>query len=162
MVNRIGTFLLFFLCLVLLANTGCKNDGNSDGKLKFYYYPEKNVYYNVENSNYLYSLNGGKSWDSLKMNEAKETKALGKREVIYSETPQVWRSNMQHLKSYNGNSFAIAGYGAANELMAEDVVSEKKVVRSGPVVRKGSSQKKEKKGIGKFIDNIFGKKKRKD
>ena len=161
MLKRIEKVFLTFLCgSFVFINIGCSSSNASEDRLKFYYYPDKNVYYDVSRSNYLYSLNGGKSWDSLLLSNSEEAEALGKREVIFNETPDVWRKNAAHLQQYGGTNLAIAGYGMGQELSAEDVVSEKKVVRKAATEVRSNRVKKEKKGLGRFIDNIFGKKKK--
>jgi hypothetical protein len=155
-------------CSILLQLTiGC-NTGNSDNNKTasantFYYYPQKNVYYNPSNRSYHYSLDGGRNWDSIKVASAKQNETLGKREEITSETGNPWKDNAAHIRSYSGTGLALVGYNANGELAAEDVVSEKKVVTKPTyTVRKAIVEKTEKKGIGKLINNIFGKKKKKN
>lgn len=112
--------------------------------------------------NYLYSLNGGKTWDSLHLKTEKENEELGERKVVYNDTHDIWKSNNAHLQSFNGVALNIAGYGLGNELTAKDEVVERKMVRRTTAPGSVEREKKEKKGLGRLINNIFGKKKKKD
>jgi hypothetical protein len=159
--RSISRVFVGFIVPVALVATGCNNNNTSDrntvGIYKFYYYPAKNVYYNVASKNYLYSLDGGKTWDSLKVTNNSKAEALGKRSEIESETPEVWKNNAGHIKSFGGAALILASYNINGELTAEDVVSERKIVTRQPISnRKVVEGQKEKKGIGKLINNIFG------
>ncbi|RYZ49380.1 MAG: hypothetical protein EOP49_16400, partial [Sphingobacteriales bacterium] len=46
---------------------------NSDSPYKFYYYPKLNAYYDFQNKDFVYTLDGGKSW--MKKDAASEESA---------------------------------------------------------------------------------------
>lgn len=60
--------LLFIIIMIVidLFALSCRDMQEEEKEdYEFYYYPQKNVYYDVEKNNFYYSLNGGKTWDSI-------------------------------------------------------------------------------------------------
>jgi hypothetical protein len=68
---------------------------------KFYYYPELNVYYNVQERSFLYSVDGGKSWSAMLENEDSHN-VIGKQVMLLSSVPEVWKKNEEHRHKYGG------------------------------------------------------------
>jgi hypothetical protein len=72
------------LCKILIAGVcsstalACNNIHN-DPAFEFYYYPARNVYYDVSNGRYIYSLNGGRTWDTLYKKAEAGSPTLGKK-----------------------------------------------------------------------------------
>ncbi len=138
--------LILFLCFNFFA---CNNTGNAK-KFEFYYYPARNIYYDVTNAEFIYSVNGGKTWDTFKKDLSKDPATLGSREIIYSDSQQPWDSNEAHLKQYNGKLFSVRD---------EDTTAQANVISDKKIVKKASSaneNKKEKKPG--FFKRLFGKK----
>jgi len=147
---RAGLWVL--VCVVGWA-VSCKNN-NSSNALEFYYYPAKNVYYNPKNDRYYYSLNGGKSWDSVLNKSNDEPAILGERVLVTGNDYRIYKHNQEHRAAYSGVVFDFKSTAAATAVTS---VAERKIERK-PVVKK-EPPKKEKKGIGKFFSKLFGKKK---
>src|ERR1041384_5041996 len=91
------------LCKILIAGVcsstalAC-NNAHNDPAFEFYYYPARNVYYDLSNSRYIYSLNGGRTWDTLYEKGDAGAATLGKKEIIYSRVANPWDRNNVHLK----------------------------------------------------------------
>lgn len=159
--NRI---LLLIVCIVIVF-ISCTAD-NDKGEFEFYYYPKKNVYYDFSNHKYFYSLNGGKSWDSLQNLNEKDPGTLGEKVTLYSSTPDIWRQNNQHRKEHNAVLYnIIAGDGVMVAGTSTEEVTERNSVRK-PVANRSARKKQggyktEKKGVKDFFKNIFGKKDKK-
>jgi hypothetical protein len=129
-------------------------------EVKFYYYPRTNVYFDVDKKNYIYSLDGGKSWGIVNNSIDKEPATLGKRVVIYSTTDSIWKENEAHRSQYSGTSYNIIRED--NIASTAGIVTERKAVYKSPrpktVTRKTPAQKPEKKR--NFFEKIFGKNKK--
>ncbi len=138
---------IVFLSLYLIA---CENNGNNK-KFEFYYYPARNIYYDVANAEFIYSVNGGKTWETFKKTSGKDPATLGSREVFYSNSMQPWDSNETHIKQYNGKLFSVAEEDTTAQTNA---VSDKKIIKKAKPV--AESTKKEKKPG--FFKRLFGKK----
>jgi hypothetical protein len=139
---------------------GC-NRKEHEGELEFDYYPDKNIYYNVASSNFIYSLDGAKTWDSLHASSKGDPKSLGRKEKIYSESAEVWKENESHLKMYEGKVYSIITAEDRNFVAVVDEVTDKKTVNKTAIpIRKPSPQPK-KKGLKGFFNKVFGKRDRK-
>jgi len=134
----------------------CKNLDLSNNGDKYYYYPSKNVYYDVERSNFLYSLDSGKTWDSVYSPSA--TPAIeGKRETVYSTEPPVWKDNEAHRKMYNGVVLNIIN---EQNLKVHEPPSKKTTASNTSNQTGNEAEKKERKRpIKRFFQKLFGKKK---
>jgi hypothetical protein len=144
---------------LLLFYISCKENKTKDKEFQFYYYPQKNVYYNPLNRNFLYSLDGGKSWNSFINNNTDSLpNTLGEKVVIYSADTNILADNQKHRKLYNGVLYEITTDDTTRIVGAE--VSERKVVVTKKAVAAKSAASKAKKGFAGFIDKIFGKRKK--
>ncbi len=94
LVIMIGGLQLFAL--------SCRNNKQDEKKddYEFYYYPEKNVYYDVEKKNFFYSLDGGKTWDSTINPSGNDPGTLGKKVIIRS-LGEVYNDNETHRNLVN-------------------------------------------------------------
>lgn len=122
-------------------------------KLEFFYYPLRNVYYDVTNSLYFYSLDGGKTWDSLNTRTNKDPSTLGAKQIIYSTTPDIWKDNAIHIKQYNGQAINVTGYDSS--LSQADLAADRKIKKTKATVTNTDSGKEKKPG---FFKRLFGKK----
>lgn len=147
---RLIIFLLFLLvsCMVIPS---CNSI--TQKKFEFFYYPASNVYYDVTNSVYLYSLDGGKTWDSLNTKTNKEPAIPGGKQVIYSTTPEIWEENAEHLKQYNGHVMNITGNDSNTS--NETLVAERKTKKAKAPVTNTNEKPEKKPG---FFKRLFGKK----
>jgi hypothetical protein len=95
---------------ILLTVALAVGQKTSAQRLRFYYYPASNVYYDVANKTYIYPSNG--VWVTRSAAASRDIVLGTNRVIVYSETPQVWRYNATHRAKYRGKS-AGAPYGRA-------------------------------------------------
>lgn len=149
--NAYFTLVIIFLLFFINCNTK-----KPDNKLSYYYYPDKNVYYDPANKIYFYSLDGTKNWSTFAANNTNPD-LLGEKVIVYSNTTEVYRDNENHRKLYKGRLYdintTISTFNTTTTEVAERKVEHKKTL----VPVKVFETKKQKKGIGKFISKIFGK-----
>src|SRR5215216_3402047 len=86
---------IFFLLLVIV---GSLNINAQAKKIKFYYYPSSNIYYNTSSGKYIYSNNG--SWTTVNALPSNMAVAHTPRVIVYNTTPQVWENNKTHQVKY--------------------------------------------------------------
>lgn len=144
--TRLNILTLFF-CLGFVA---CNNEGTAK-KFQFYYYPARNIYYDVANTEFVYSVNGGKTWETFKKELGKDPATLGSREVIYSDSQQPWNNNAADIEKYKGKVFSVTDEDTTTQASA---ASDKKIVKKTET--ETSNNKKEKKPG--FFKRLFGKK----
>jgi len=143
--------IILFLSALIISLVFFSCDSMMKKGFEFFYYPSRNVYYDVTNARYLYSLNAGKTWDSLNARMDEEPSTLGPHQVIYSLTPEVWRDNEEHIKQYNGHPVAITEYDSNNA--ANDLVGERKIIKAPVTTTPVKPEKKP-----GFLKRLFGKK----
>lgn len=110
-------------------------------KFKFYYFPETNMYYDTKKRQYIYTVDGGKTWSFMSRSTEEIPELLGEKVVIRSKEPNVWLQNEQHRSKYNGVLTDI------NVLEQSDQYSAKRKKRS----HKGESEL-ENKGLSSSSD----------
>ena len=135
---------LVLVCFIAaLLQVACDTTADTN-KTAFYYYPEKNVYYNITKKTYLYSLDGATTWDSMYDASSRRTKLLGKSVTIYFPGDSIWKDNLLHRERYNGMTYGIiteknrhdSGYNGARE---------KRVVKKTAVKKEEEEKKKNEK-----------------
>lgn len=141
---------IFFACIVCF--TSCDMFTSGEQKLEFFYYPSKNVYYDVANNQYAYSVNGGKNWGFYRLRNNIEPATLGNKQIIYSSSAQPWDSNEVHRKLYNGSLIAVAD---ADTGLQTNTVLEKKVIKKVKPVNQPKKEEQKKPGLFK---RLFGRK----
>lgn len=130
---------------------------------EFYYYPKTNMYYNVKDETYFFSVDGAQSWDSLSAENGQTPATLGYRETLYSRHPDVWRDNEMHRKEYGGLLVNLVNEDQADTGKTVSEVKERTVKttkNTNQVSTKQEEQVRKKGGLKKFINKIFGKKKK--
>lgn len=158
-VQAMRKLLLLIVITIYLVTFlfACNNNSNSDS-YRFYYYPDKNVYYDVSNQRFLYSLDGTKTWKSYVGAGTAEVPALGERIEVTSPDSLVYNDNEEHRRLYSGRLIDLGLLTAATAASAPEVSERKIAVKRKPVA-KARGNDKPKKGIGKFLDKLFGKRK---
>lgn len=71
---------------------------------KFYYYPKLNVYYDATQNNFVYTVDGGLTWQTKKPASPDLPEKLSQKVTIYSPDPDVWIHNTEHRQQYKGVS----------------------------------------------------------
>ena len=103
--------------LIIATAVGFTFMRSPDKGYKFYYYPQLNAYYDVQNETYFYSIDGAKTWDTITRQSDALPNNLGKKIIIYSDVPQAWLQNQQHREKYGG---------MLNDLIGNSVIESKK------------------------------------
>ena len=119
---------------------------------KYYFYPKANVYFDTVNKDYLFLGSDGVTWTSGKEIPAAMHSMMDKSVLLDTFTQPVWKDNQNHRLIYSA-----VLYRSPNDTVEKKpaVVEQKPTVTADTV-----EKKKEKKGLRKFLDKIFGKKKK--
>ena len=149
---RMGSKSLFLLLFCITGIVSC--DNFSQKQFEFYYYPQKNIYYSVTDKEYFYSLDGGATWDSVAATTTTEPPTLGAKEIVYSNSPDIYTQNSTHLQQFNGRPVNITGTdtGTANQGLA----AERKAKKVNTTNNAQTTKEAEKKPG--FFKRLFGKK----
>jgi hypothetical protein len=78
-------------------------------KQTYYYYPEWNAYYDVQHKNYIYSIDGGKTWDTITNSSNTVASTLGEKIQLRSSSAEIWRDNAEHRTKYGGELNDLVG-----------------------------------------------------
>ncbi|MEP7144126.1 MAG: hypothetical protein ABI707_14685 [Ferruginibacter sp.] len=157
-----SSFIATVLFLSFIATFfSCYRNNNSITEDVVYYYPEKNTYYDSLQSNYYYSLDGAKTWDSMAFNTTGFGAALGPRVSIERMEDSVWAHNESHRKKYKGVLLNVITSRTIALLKADRINKLKAIVKreTQPVVIEKKDTVAEK-GLKKFFHKLFGKKKK--
>lgn len=152
---------LSIICSFIFIGTDISCGTNPDkAQSSFYYYPKVNVYYDATRANYIYSLDSGKTWDSMvdKLNKVPTT--LGKEVIIDSPLSEVWKANEMHRRLYGGTLLNIIS--ADTGILVKKTLPKKVTginKTKTDTININEDTPKKRKG---FFRKIFGKKKRKD
>jgi hypothetical protein len=154
--------VVFFI--LMIAGVSCQPGNETEQESGFYYFPEKNVYYDSRNAQYYFSLDSAKTWDSLRYARENFGAALGAKVVIDRPTPAAWSENNAHRDEYNGVLLNLVN-SRTLLLGREDSVKKSRklvVAKPRPIADEAEveeTDERPKKGIKKFFDKLFGKKK---
>ncbi len=157
--NRKILILLFpfFLCA---CDEGKKEERKEEVVLlppQYYYYPRANVYFDSANKDYLFLASDGNTWQSAKQIPAAMHSLMDKQAPIENPSQPVWQDNANHKLVYSALLYA-----TPNDTV-EKKAPPKPVVKTKPADDSSEVEKKERKGLRRFLDKIFGgKKKEKD
>ena len=99
-----GLVIVFVVAAVIVFSAKLFNKEHT-----FYYYPEWNAYYDVRNKNYFYSIDGGKTWDTITNSSNEMANTLGKKIVLQSASQEIWVENEQHRNQYGGTLNDLVG-----------------------------------------------------
>lgn len=138
-------FSLIIYCAIIIS---CNN--LQPKQFEFFYYPSRNVYYDVTNSQYLYSLDGGTTWDSLKTKMNGDPATLGAKQIVYSTSPSIWLENAQHRSQFNGK---VININSDTTLSDKDLAAERKIKKAQVATTTKQPEKKR-----SFFQRLFGKK----
>ena len=93
--------LMGFAVKELLTPRNIKKEPEASG-FKFYYYPKLNVYYDATQNNFVYTVDGGVTWQTKKPASTDLPEKLGEKVTIYSPDPDAWVYNSRHRQQYKG------------------------------------------------------------
>ncbi len=154
--------LLFFSAMLFLmacSNSQTETQPEEAPALppQYFYYPKANVYFDSANRNYIFQSNDSLAWQTTKQIPAVVQALMDKGVLVQNPPDPVWRHNETHRLVYSAVLYATPG----------DTVVKKKVVR--PVRKVDTTTTtdttavavKERKGLGKLLNKIFGGNKKK-
>ncbi len=151
----LGKILTLF---AFIAINACNNTAEQKPETpEFDYYPLTNVYYDRLNNIFIYSLDSARTWNTYAPSSDKEPGTMGKKVVIQTNTGEVWKHNEEHRRDYGGTILNISSNGLLAENTGFAGTTERKAKKVKQIKPKGD--KKEKKGVKEFFENLFKKKK---
>lgn len=148
-------YITFFGCTALAMFNSCNNEVASKKELQYYYFPKTNIYYDVAEANYIYSLDSGRSWqkvNNFKMNEPPLT--LGGKIIISGNGEEIWKDNESHRSLYGGMLYNVITRDTSF-LLADNAVKTTENKKSGYKSDSTISNPKKKRN---FFQRLFGKK----
>lgn len=116
---------------------------------KYYFYPKANVYFDSVNKDYVFLTNDGITWQTQKQIPAAMQAIMDKNVLIDSPSMPVWKDNDDHKLLYS----ALLYVNPADTM-------QKKEPKAAVQKAVTDTVKKQKKGLGKLLDKIFGRKKK--
>jgi hypothetical protein len=96
--KKIMLGLMFVFAMSTAMTTVAQQE--TQQRVRFYYYPSTNVYYNVSTGEYWYYDNGTTNWVEVKTLPATITVEKTPRYTVYYNGPDVWKDNAVHQKKY--------------------------------------------------------------
>jgi hypothetical protein len=154
-------FLIALLSIALFFS--CQEVGKSkptQGK-NIYYYPTANVYYDADNNLYMV-LNETAGWETKDELPQEQITTLGQKVVVENPSLPVWKDNGDHKMIYAANLYTTKD--DYRQKFIEDSISSLPR-KTNPVAKQqgdSTSMKKEKSGVGKFLNRLFRGKEKKD
>lgn len=158
---KLSSIYITLSCTLLIIVSSCRQD-SSLREDDLFYFPEKNVYYDERNEQYYYSLDGLRSWDSLAFNEADYGKTLGLKVPVRRAGSVAWANNDSDRKVHNGIILNLVNSQTLSMQRQDSLKRIRPVVTSKPKpvgVQEVAEEEPPKKGLKKFFNKIFGKKK---
>ena len=151
--------IVFFLGIILFSFS-C-NDNKAEKRVIgpppppiYYFYPKANIYFDTVNKDYVFLSNDGKNWISQKQIPAAMQSMMDKSVLLDSFSQPVWKDNQNHKLIYSAVLYA----SPTDTIEKTDpkVAVQKPTGNPAPDT---VAEKKEKKGLRKFFEKLFGKKK---
>ncbi len=147
------------LCFpVALFLSSCHSKSAHVSQHQYLYYPDKNVYYDVAQNEYFYSVNGAKTWHTIHNPLPAPPSYLGQGITLFSDSTAVYADNETHRRLYVGVLYNIVKNDSATVVASE--ITERKIPKKQPTIVT-QIETKTKRGLGKLLDKIFGKKEKK-
>jgi hypothetical protein len=92
--------IMLGLMFLFAVGTAIKDTAQETQRVRFYYYPSSNIYYNVSTGEYWYYDNGTTNWVEVKTLPTTITVTKTPRYTVYYNGPEVWKDNAVHQKKY--------------------------------------------------------------
>ena len=146
---------VFFIAVISLSFLySCKTDVTEEKPAEYYYFPKTNIYYDVKEANYIYSLDSGRQWQKMKNEGSNEMPiTLGGKILISGTGTDIWKDNESHRALYGGMLYNIITKDTALLLQNPGLrPKELKKTVSKPDTPVNTKKKKN------FFQRIFGKK----
>jgi|SRR5205809_7850145 len=92
--------LILAVAVIFTLGSALHVSAQETQRVKFYYYPSSNVYFNVSNGDYWYYDEPTTKWIEVKTLPTTITLAKAPKYTVYYNGPEVWRENALHAKKY--------------------------------------------------------------
>jgi hypothetical protein len=92
--------IILGLALLFALGSTIRTSAQETQRVRFYYYPSSNVYYNVSTGEYWYYDNGTTNWVEVKTLPTTIIVTKTSRYTVYYNGPDVWKENATHQKKY--------------------------------------------------------------
>lgn len=148
--KQTAVIFYFFIASYMMLSS-C--DSIMQKNYEFYYYPSRNIYYNVSNKEYIYSLNGGQTWDSVFFSTGTPPPTLGNKRILHSQSPDIWLNNAVHIQQYNGQVINIAAIDSSSS--QQGFVADRNIKKA---VKPVTTQNKDTEKKPGFFKRLFSKK----
>ncbi|HEV7329688.1 MAG TPA: hypothetical protein VGN63_01510 [Flavisolibacter sp.] len=158
MSKPISAIILLFLLTSCNQGAGEENtdEGEATAPHQYYYFPKANVYIDSANNEYVFLANDGKTWQTAKQIPSAMQALMDKNVFIENPSEPVWEDNENHRLVYSALLYATPNDTTKKEVPKPTVSTQPK-----PSKDTVAETEKERKGLRKFFDKIFGKKKNK-
>lgn len=145
------SFVLVFLSWLYACTGGEKKADAEPARLtpQYFYYPRANVYFDTANKEYLFLGSDTSNWQMAKQIPAVVQALMDKNVFIQNPATPVWKDNDNHRLVYSALLYA-----TANDTTERKV--QKPVIRQKTGIDSSKLARKERKGIRRFFDKIFG------
>jgi len=148
-------YVVFFGAAACLTTfNSCKTQAVKAKAGQYYYFPKTNIYYDVAQAEYIYSLDSGRSWNKMKNIKINETPlTLGGKVIINESGDDIWKDNETHRSLYGGSLYNIITRDTSFLLR---VSKSKDIKKAAPKSDSMAGNIKKKRN---FFQRLFGKKK---
>jgi hypothetical protein len=92
--------IILGLALAFLMACSINASAQTTHRVRFYYYPSSNVYYNVSAGDYWYYDDGTTNWVEAKTLPTTITVVKSPHYTVYYKDHDVWRDNATHQQKY--------------------------------------------------------------
>ena len=149
--------LLFSYFLLVACNTKKEEETPQQATTlppQYYYFPKANIYVDSANMDFLFVANDGKTWQTAKQIPVAMQAMMDKNILIENPSQPVWKDNENHRLVYSALLYATASD------TARIVPPKPEATPSKPAEDTVKEEVKERKGLRKFFDKIFGRNKK--
>jgi len=94
--------LALALLFALGSSTRVFAQAPQETRVRFYYYPSSNIYYNPTNTEYWYYDDVSATWTQVKELPSTVVVTKSPRYTVYYNGEDVWKDNATHMKKYKG------------------------------------------------------------
>lgn len=152
----------FYIMIIACAGfAACSNPSATTPQQgsTFYFYPKPNVYYDVERKTYYLFEPSKGAWERRETLDAASLAALGKKVVIDTPGVPVYKDNEQHRLIYSATLYA-SQEEMRRKFEEDSINSLPKQNPTTDTLPTTPQEEKHKTKVGKFLDKLFGKKKK--
>lgn len=149
--------LLFFLTSLAIGWLGCQQQQEPVQGSTFYYYPKPNIYYDIEQKQYYLLSPNQIEWQKRTDLLPEQLATLGKKVIIDTPGIPVYKNNAHHRLVYGA-----ALYTSQAEMQRKFIEDSLSSLPKRDTLKRDEVVKEEKRRskVGRFFDNLFGKKKK--